>query len=150
NAVVGYLDLQDPRCHTLAGWLDQAGREFGWPSSPASLAEFAEQMDATIRSARLPVLCLEEFEALATRTEDFGRDFLATLRACGQAGLSVITSSQTRLSALTDPRDPTSQFYNTMAPLDLSVFSAPDAEDFVLLARPGVRRFTLDERTAIL
>ena len=150
GAVAAYLDLQDPRCHTLTGWLERAGHEFGWSPPPTSLADFAERVEDMIMEGRHPVLCLEEFEALAIRSDEFGRDFLAALRACAQAGLSVITSSGIPLSRLTDPGDPTSPFYNTLAPLELGPFSAADAGDFVTLARPGVSPFTPEEREAIL
>jgi uncharacterized protein len=150
GAVVAYLDLQDPRSLTLAGWLRRAAREFGWSPPPNDLAELAERVEDMVGVGRRPVLCLEEFEAIRVRRSGFGRDFLLTLRSCGQMGMSVVTSSRVRLSELTDPSDPTSPFYNTMAPLDLGPFPEHDVQDFVRLARPGVPSFSAQERTAIL
>jgi len=149
-AVVVYLDLQDARCFTLSGWLGRAGRQFGWPTPPASLAEFADCVDAMLSEGRHPVLCLDEFEELTLRRPEFTRDFFLTLRSCGQQGMSMITASQKPLSDLTEPGDPTSPFYNTFPLLRLGPFADADAKDFVNFHRTGVPPFTPVEKEAIL
>ena len=151
GAVVAYLDLQDPRCFTLDGWLKLAARQLRWTDAPATLADFAERLDATYDGRRRHVLCLDEFEELSARRAEFTRDFFLTLRSCAQGGgLSIVTASQRPLSELTDRRDPTSPFYNTFPVLRLGPFTAHDAEDFLNFHRPGVPAFTPDERAAIL
>jgi uncharacterized protein len=97
-----------------------------------------------------PVLCLDEFQELVSRRAEFSRDFFATLRSCGQQGLSVITTSQKPLSELTEPGDPTSPFYNTFPLLRLGPFTAADTADFVTLRHPGVLPFTPEEQSAIV
>jgi class 3 adenylate cyclase len=149
-AVVAYLDLQDPRCHTLSKWLALASRQFGWPVTPASLADFIEQVEGVLAGGRHPVLCLDEFEELTKHRGEFTRDFFLTLRACGQMGMSIITASQRPLHELTDASDPTSPFYNTFPLLRLGPFAAADAEDFVNLRRAGVPPFRPEEKKAIL
>jgi class 3 adenylate cyclase len=149
-ASVAYLDLQDPRCYTLKGWLALAARGCRWATPPATLAEFADCVDAALSSGQRPVLCLDEFEELTARRDEFTRDFFMTLRSCAQRGLSVVTASQRPLSELTDRGDPTSPFYNTFPLLRLGPFTPADASDFVNLYRAGVPRFTDDERRAIL
>ncbi|MFL6209921.1 MAG: adenylate/guanylate cyclase domain-containing protein [Pyrinomonadaceae bacterium] len=150
QTVVAYLDLQDPRCYTLAGWLTLAARQCHWSTPAATLTDFAECVEAALAQGLRPVLCLDEFEELTTRRAEFTRDFFLTLRACAQQGLSIVTASQRPLSELTDHGDPTSPFYNTFPLLRLGPFRPADAQDFVNFHRPGTPAFTPDERTTIL
>jgi class 3 adenylate cyclase len=150
GTAVAYLDLQDPRCHTLAGWLKLAARQCKWTTPAATLTDFAECVEAALAQGRRPVLCMDEFEELATRRAEFTRDFFQTLRSCAQQGLSIVTASQRPLSELTDHGDPTSPFYNTFPLLRLGPFRPADAQDFVNLHRPGTSAFTPDEKAAIL
>lgn len=151
TAVVAYLDMQDPRCHTLAGWLRLAARQWGWVDpAPSNLAEFAEQLDGMRSAGHFAVLCLDEFEELTARRGEFTRDFLLTLRSCAQGGMSIVTATQSPLSALTDAHDPTSPFYNTFPILRLGPFAEKDATDFVVVRRPGLPSFTPEEKAAIL
>ena len=46
GAAVAFLDHQDPRCFTRAGFLALAARQWGWPERPADLADFADRLDA--------------------------------------------------------------------------------------------------------
>jgi len=151
-AVVAYLDLQDPHCFTLSGWLGRAGHQFGWSTPPASLVEFADCMeDMLLSKGNHPVLCLDEFEELTLRRDQFTRDFFLTLRSCGQGGMSIVTASQNPLSDLTDPDDHlTSPFYNSFPLLRLGAFADSDAKDFITIHRPGASPFMHDEKEAIL
>jgi class 3 adenylate cyclase len=148
--VVAYLDLHDARCAALSGWLTRVGRQWGWTTTPTTLIEFTEGIEHMLTTGYQPVLCLDEFQELVSRRAEFSRDFFATLRSCGQQGLSVITTSQKPLSELTEPGDPTSPFYNTFPLLRLGPFTAADAADFVTLRRPGVLPFTPEEQTTIV
>jgi class 3 adenylate cyclase len=150
SAVVSYVDLQDPRCFTLSGWLSFASRQLHRPTPAATLAEFIEHVEEMLAKGRRLVLCLDEFEELTKRREEFKRDFFLTLRACGQKGMSIVTASGRPLSELTESGDPTSPFYNTFPLVRLGPFAAADAEDFVNLYRPGVPRFTAGESQVIL
>jgi serine/threonine protein kinase len=150
RAVVAYVDLHDPRCYSSAGFLAQVSRQFGAPSPVRDLAEFADLVETMLAEKRRPVLCLDEFEVVTVRGQDFPRDFFLTLRSCGQKGLSIITTSQKRLSELTDASDPTSPYYNTFACLSLGPFTREDAADFVSCYRPGLPAFAPAEKEAIL
>jgi class 3 adenylate cyclase len=150
HAVVAYLDLQDPRCYTLTGWLSQATRQYQWSTTAATLTDFAECVEAALTQGSHPVLCLDEFEELTMRRAEFTRDFFLTLRACAQRGLSIVTASQRPLSELTERGDPSSPFYNTFPLLRLGPFRPVDAQDFVSLHRPGIPAFTREEKTAII
>lgn len=151
QTVVAYLDLQDPRCFTLSGWLGLAARQCKWSTPAATLADFSECVDSALSQGLRPVLCLDEFEELTARRAEFTRDFFLTLRSCAQRGMSIVTSSRKPLVELTDPNDHlTSPFYNTFPLLRFGPFAAPDAEDFVNLHRAGVPPFKPEERRAIL
>jgi hypothetical protein len=96
------------------------------------------------------VLCLDEFSEMARRRQAFPREVYLTLRACGQRGMSILTSSTHRLSQLTDPDDDTSPFFNTFPVLPLRPFSRAEAAAFVERAWAGVPEFTQTERERIL
>jgi transcriptional regulator with XRE-family HTH domain len=150
-AVVAYLDLQDPRCFTLAGWLEHAARQFGLSTAGGmDLVQFSEGLDDLLRQGCQPMLCLDEFEELTYRRQEFTRDFFAALRSCGQKPISIITASQNRLRDLTDATDPSSPFYNIFPPLELGCFTPADAEDFVNLERCGVPAFSRLEKKRAL
>jgi hypothetical protein len=151
NPAVANLDLQNPQCYTLAGWLRRAGERLGLPGPPADLAGFALAVEEALRRGARLVLCLDEFEELTIRPKEFTRDFFLTLRSCGQEGLSIITASQRPLSELTDPGDPVvSPFYNTFPLLRLGPFREADAADFVALQRPELPPFSAAEQAAVL
>ena len=151
NAVAAYVDLQDPRCRTLAGWLHYTGRRFGWPTPATNLEEFAERVEEMAAQGRRPMLCLDEFEELKQRPTEFTRDFFLTLRSCGQGLLCLVTASRSPLSDLTDPKDDVvSPFYNIFARIPLGPFFEEAAKDFVTISRPGVSPFSAQQRTRIL
>jgi class 3 adenylate cyclase len=150
KAVVANIDLQDPRCYTLSGWLRLIARQYNWLQPVTTLADFAECVETMLAQGLRPILCLDEFEEVSMRREEFASNFFLTLRSCAQQGLSIITASQRPLSELTERGDPTSPFYNIFPLLRLGPFSRADAEDFVNLYRPGTPAFTSEEKNAIL
>lgn len=150
DAVVTYLDLQDPRCFTLQGWLGRASRQLGWTAAAKSLAEFADGIEEMVSKGLRPVICIDEFEEITSRRDEFAHDFFLSLRACSGQGMSIVTVSQKPLNELTDRGDSTSPFYNTFPLLRLGPFSEADASDFVTIHRFGVASFTHDEKRAIL
>ena len=64
--------------------------------------------------------------------------------------MSIVTSSRSLLSELTERGDPASPFYNAFPVVRVVPFSKEDAEDFVNLRRRGAPGFTPEERDAIL
>lgn len=150
GAVVAYVDLQDPRCFTLTGWLEHVARQFGLATSQHDLVQLSEGLDDLMARGYQPILCLDEFEELTHRRHEFTRDFYAALRSCGQKPMTIVTAAQRRLIELTDVHDPSSPFYNIFPVLELGAFTPADAEDFVSLHRDGIPRLTPDERRRIL
>lgn len=149
DSLVAYLDLQDPRCFTLSGWLAGVGKQWNW-SNTRSLVDFAEGVEELLSRGKRPVLLLDEFEEPASRDSEFTRDFFLTLRSCGQKGLAIITTSKRPLNELTDSNDPTSAYYNTFPLMKLDAFSQDDAQDFVSFYRSGVPSFRPKEKEEIL
>jgi hypothetical protein len=150
QARVAYIDLQDPRCYTLAGWLKEVAHGFGLGAVPLTLSELMEAVEDLLANGVHPVLCLDEFGEMARRPQQFSREVFLTLRACGQRGMSILTAAPKRLSELTDPQDDTSPFFNTFSVLTLRVFGAPEAQRYLDIARPGVPAFTDREKDRIL
>jgi len=149
--VLAYIDLQAPQCYTLAGWLKLVSRRLRLDEPIEDLSGLAECIERLLSEGRQPVLCLDEFGELILRAAEFTRDFLMTLRACGQLGMSIITASQRPLHELTEGNDhEASPFYNTFPLLRLGRFSPEDAASYVALHRPGVPPFNEDERLLIL
>ena len=150
EARVAYLDLQDPRYYTFAGWLKGVARGFELPQPLHSLSDLMEAIEDLIDRNIHPVLCLDEFGEMTRRTDQFSREVFLTLRACGQRGMSILTAAPKRLSELTDPGDDSSPFFNTFAALEIRGFSRDDARSYVELERPGVLAFTKQEADRIL
>ena len=149
-ARVAYLDLQDPRCYTLKGWLREIARDFALPQTPETLQDLMEAIEDMLTAGVRPVLCLDEFGEMTRRPQEFSREVLLTLRACGQRGVSILTAAPKRLSELTDPGDDTSPFFNTFPVLPLRVWTDADARAYVEQERGGVPDFTERERERIL
>jgi hypothetical protein len=150
QARVAYLDLQDPRCYTLGGWLREVAQGFSLAATPAALPDLMEAIEDLLDAGVRPVLCLDEFGEMARRSQVFSRELFLTLRACGQRGMSIITAAPKRLSELTDPGDDTSPFFNTFPVLPMNPFTVTEAAAFVARKWPGVPPFTESERERIL
>ncbi len=66
------MDMQHPTCFTLNGFLRRAGERIRPAQSlPNDLTEFAEGIEALCRQGQRPVLCLDEFEEVFERREQF-------------------------------------------------------------------------------
>ncbi|HMG72068.1 MAG TPA: hypothetical protein VK582_01090 [Pyrinomonadaceae bacterium] len=151
HTVVAYLDPHDPRCYSLAGWLSEVSQQCHWSTPATTLNDFAARIVTTLEQGLHPVLCLDEFEELTMRPDEFTRNFFLALRSCGEKGMSIVTASRKPLSELFDPSDKlVSPFYTAFRHLPLGPFQPADAEDFVNIYRPGTPAFTPDEKGAIL
>jgi uncharacterized protein len=151
NIVVAYLDLYKISHTTIQGWIESASVQFMFASTPRNLLEFAEEVSQMIKTRnQLPVLCLDQFEQLTARRDVFDSDFFKNLRAIGSEGMSILTSSEKRLSELTDPGDPSSPFYNVFNLLRVGAFPHDTALAFIDAWRFGVPPFSDEEKAAIL
>lgn len=151
DCCVALIDSQLPQCFTLSGWLKRASKQFDWSQPVTDLADFADRVEDDIQSGRRMVLCMDEIPELIARREQFPRDFLLTLRSCGQLGLSIVTAAIKPLSEFTDPSDQdVSPFYNTFPLLPLGRFTDDEAQDFVKLTRPGLGKLKKPDRKTVL
>jgi TIR domain len=150
TASVAWIDLQDPRCYTLKGWLREVAEGFRLPGPVGTLSDLMEGVEDMIAAGAHPILCLDEFGEMARRHSEFTRETFLTLRACGQRGMSILTAAPKRLSELTDPNDDTSPFFNTFPILRVPAFSKVDSQAFVDLVRPGTPQFAETEKERIL
>ena len=150
SAVVAYVDQQDARCFSQTSWLEYVGRKWHWDVTVKRFSEFSEGVDKMLARNLRPVLCIDEFEEMAARADEFTNDFLLALRSCGQRGLAILTSSKKRLTELTNPQNTSSAFFNTFPLLPLGVLMKEEAEDIVNTYRPGVPSFTPGEKEEVL
>lgn len=146
-----YLTAQDPRLRTQAGLLSYVLSRLGFDcAGDESQSALLTAVDTLVAANERPILLLDEFEEALSRTTEYDRDFLLTLRACAERGMSLITSTRRPLRELTDPSDSTSPFFNVFARLDVGLLKPAEATDFVRRYRLGVPPFSEEERAAIL
>lgn len=144
-----YVDMQDARCETLKSFLALVGKQFGWPSVGENMADATEHFESMVKNGKRPILCMDEFENLMKNHDNFGENFLVNLRACGKM-VALITSSKKPLCEIIPSDHPTSAFFNQFRRNELGGFAQEEAEDFVNYYRPGVERFSDEEKAAIL
>jgi len=155
SASFAYVDMSDAAVHTKAGWLRRVSKDLGWPSVARGDSDFSDNMRRVAKGGSRLVLCLDEFENFTDLRSEFDRGFFRNLRACAQlpvkqGGLSIITASQDKLSALCE-RDPDiSAFYNILSLLPLPLYTEDEAEEFVSLPQSGAPAFTREESSEIL
>jgi len=139
-----YVDLDDARCHTLEGLLKFILSQLNISAKP-TLAKFQEALVELNRTQGIyPVICLDEFEHLTRRKDQFPNEVFEVWRSLASGSeLAFITSSQTSLGKLIQQGNLTSTFHNIFTYLELGNFT--EAEARMLLARNTDRPFTEDE-----
>jgi NTE family protein len=147
---VAYLDLLIPRSRTIKGLLEMIGEQWRCAAPLRSLTDLEEQVNAINARGSRPVLCLDGFDELARRPEEFTSDFFLDLRGLAQQGMVILTTARNPLCDLVPGHTPASPFFNIFPILRLGPFSESDAEDFVTLRRAGAQPFTPEEKRAIL
>jgi hypothetical protein len=133
-----YIDMLSAKHHSLTGllWAILAGLggqvgEVQEESSAAAMALFESEIRELRKQGCLPVVVLDEFEALGSRSEQFGDDLLESWRSLGNDGqLAFVTTSARPLDELTKESGLTSSFYNIFAQMGLKEFTAEDASAF--------------------
>jgi hypothetical protein len=150
-----YVDMSNAATHTKAGWLRNVSEDWGWTAATTGDSDFSDQVRKAAKAGFRLVLCLDEFEKFAELQSEFDLNFFRNLRSCAQqpmaeGGLSIITASQSLLSAVNE-RDPIlSAFYNILAVQELPLFNANEALAFVSRQRPGMAPFNKEEAGEIL
>jgi len=152
-----YLDLQSARMHTPPVFLSEILKGFDVDAdiikedSPLliNLSKFEDAIEKLNEKIN-PVVCLDEFENITKRTNDFTDDFFESLRSLGNSSkIAYVTASKTSLTKLCRDGKLTSAFYNIFASIKLGGFSDDEAREFVHSDRSPVN-FNDDEIEFIL
>ena len=136
NYVPVYVNLQDPRYQSAAGFLKSVvmglSERMGGilaVDSVRDMSSFFDTIDGLGRINARPVLCLDKFEEFVQRPKEFSSDFLEALRAlCGQAKLAMVTASRESLSDLVRPDGQGSPFANIFHRVDLGLLESDAAQ----------------------
>ena len=147
---IALIELRDPACQTLAGWLRALSGQWKLPQPLQATSQLSYAAQWLQQQGAQPVLCLDGFEAIAVRPDEFTSDFLLDLRGLADLGVSIIVTARQPLSELVPQHLPVSPFFNLFNRLTLGPFSPDDAADFVTLYPTGGAPFTTAERNAIL
>lgn len=146
-----YVDLDDSRCHTLEGLLGFILKGLGIShANHPTLAQFQRALEEFGRErGQYPVLCLDEFEHLTKRREQFPNEVFEVWRSLGSGNsMAFITASQTPLAKLIQQGNLTSTFHNIFTYLSLGNFTESEARS--LLARSLDRPFTEAEQKKLI
>lgn len=142
-----YVDLDNARCHSLPGLQHFILQELNLPrSNHISLADFQKTLEGFHeKRGQFIVLCLDEFEHLTKRREQFPSEVFEAWRSLGSNScVAFVTASQTSLGTLIQQGNLTSTFHNIFRNLPLGNFTEAEAQ--TLLARNTDRAFTPEEK----
>lgn len=138
-----YVDLMKANCQTQAGLLHFILSQLGISkASQPTLARFQEGIENFCsRRGLYPVLCLDEFEQLTKRRDEFPDAVFEAWRSLGNASqMAFLTASQHSLGELIRQGNLTSTFHNIFTPLKLGEYTEKEARS--LLAQNVDRPFT--------
>jgi hypothetical protein len=152
-----YIDMLSAGHHTLEGLLPAILKGLGAEPTPATggssaarLAAFETDIRALRKQGALPVVFLDEFEALGSRVEQFGDDLLESWRSLGNDNqMAFVTTSARPLDEVTQESGFTSSFYNIFAQTKLEEFTEREAKAFVQMAA-RVAKFEVGDDVFIL
>ncbi len=145
-----YIELQDARCHTLDGLLGGILKQLGAGEpvgNKTSLVEFQDAILALKARGTFPVVCLDEFEELMHRREQFTFDFYESWRfLMNQHALAFITASKSPLIDLAQTLGYTSPFFNIFTHLPLGELTDDEARELIARGANCDRAFTPKEQ----
>lgn len=143
---VAYIDLQDPKYHTVGGFLKYSLSELGCDSEvirPSdslnkNLIAFSESIEG-LGKELTPVLLVDKFEKLIERPKEFNNDFFDAMRSLGSHGkVAYVTASLHSLKRMYLEGYFTSDFYNIFSEIPLDQFSHEETSEFLSAEREGV------------
>ena len=109
------------------------GEEAPVPKGAAAekLAAFEEAVRRVRSWGAMPVVFLDEFEALGSRIEQFGDDLLESWRSLANDGqMAFVATSARPLDEITQESGFTSSFYNVFAQMRIEEFTNQEAKAF--------------------
>jgi len=146
-----YVDLDNAQCHTLEGLLGFILKQLGLSyNNHTTLAQFQKEIELLRQKREIyAVLCLDEFEHLTKRKEQFPSEVFEVWRSLGSgSNLAFVTASQTPLGELIQQGNLTSTFHNIFTNISLGVFS--DDEARALLAKNTDRPFNESDKSQLI
>lgn len=148
-----YVDLDNTHNHTLEGLLLFILKQLEVSAvKRISLNEFNDLIEKLHKKKNVcPVLCLDEFEHLANRKDEFPNQVYEALRSLGSNNnIAFLTASKSSLSELIHHSNMTSTFPNIFSVLTLGKFSDEESRELVARAAHCDRPFTEDECEKVL
>ncbi len=137
-----YLDLQDARFHTAAGFFRATLKALGVApdtingeikdehSLNRNLIAFTDQLEALQQRGECIVLCLDEFEITFKHRDQFPEDFFDHMRALlNIRTLAIVTASRKTLETHSLEGKLTSPFYNLFTVVELT----PPNDEFIAI-----------------
>jgi uncharacterized protein len=146
---VVYLNLQDAQCDREALFYRAVLRSLQQKQPPhsalaqlpvdADRLEFAESVRQYKRLQVLPVLCLDEFEALFENTQEFNDGFFDNLRTLmNSSDIMLVLASRKSLDVYKKKHRLTSDFFNLGQIIRLGDLEAEEVDDLVRLPASNV------------
>ena len=143
---VVYIDLQNPKYHTVDGFLKNSLEKLG---SNAEIIQSSQNLNEKLiaysdaieklRETCKPVLLIDECDKIANKTEEFNNDFIDTLRNLGTShNIAYVTASLYSLKTLCTVGNFTSPFYNIFSEIPLAKFTPEETFEFISVRRDGV------------
>jgi uncharacterized protein len=152
-----YLDLQNARFHTAAGFFRATLNALGvapdtiqstindGQSLNRNLIAFTDQIEAMQQRGERIVLCLDEFEIIFKHRDQFPEDFFDHIRSMlNIRTLAFVTASRKTLETHSLEGKLTSPFYNLFTVVELNEFTEAEAQQFLDTYHQRVN-FTDDE-----
>ena len=150
--VVIYLSLQDADCHTEEGFYQavaeallsrvsrlKLGLRNPLKAKPLHRQAFSDAIKQWKQQGVLPVLCLDDFESLLKRTEEFDNGFYDNLRSLmNDNALMLVVASRKELSVYGTEHRFVSQFFNLGHVLKLEELTTDEALQLVRLPASSV------------
>jgi len=151
--VVIYLSLQDADCHSEIGFYQAVAeallsRVSGWKlalrnplkAKPLHRQAFSDAIKQWKQQGVLPVLCLDDFESLLKRTQEFDNGFYDNLRSLmNNSALMLVLASQKELILYVREYQFTSPFFNLGHVLKLGELTTDEAIQLVRLPASSIR-----------
>lgn len=148
---VAYVDLQEARTATQAGWLNVVGEGWGWSKGEVPTSEALDERVRALTTARSrPLLLLDECGEFLKRGVAFDDTFFLNLRTLGSHHISIVTAARVPFSDLAARLPGAGYFSNFFATQAISTFPEREAESFLTAFRPGVEPFSAVEREQML
>lgn len=151
---IAYVNLHDADCKTQSGLLFKILQSLRLASAPGKkivLTEFQNKIRAFSAANGLPVVCLDEFEALLEKPEEFPNDLYDSWRyLMDENAIGFVTASKTPLSKLAKSNKFTSPFFNIFILLSLGILTPDEAQALADRGLIGDRPFTRIERDLVL